>query len=609
MTKLLTHKYRSLIGSPRFGAFSLSLIFLICAVKAFAGLPLSRPSDDTKQASAGPHIETTRVRWRFKMQGQYSFVRPVVAGNGTIYFIDNIANLYALDRKGKRKWILPGAGNKGLALGPDGTIYTASESDIKAINPDGTIKWQFDLKPRAFITLGVSVGPDGNIYSVAVESLGVFSLTPQGTLRWSTPEQYSRPIVEYGEIVFGPNPEDGQQQLYFYANARIRAVRLSDGETIFPLGQLDQPFGQPAVSPLDGTVHANVVAYTPAGDLLWNLFPIYNSSISFPAANVGIDGVHYVVYPGRRLYAVNPDGSIKYLRDFDDGFGNPVVSPDNSVLVIGTAGDVNANFVAGFNPANGNENWRETLPLVNGLGQFFTTRARFTPDSATALLHTATADGPNSASFLYAINAVPDPENITPHAVASADRTAGRAPITIYFSSANSSDPDGTIVSYQWDFGDGTGSSEANPAHVYNSAGNYTAKLTVTDNRGATNDTFVNLQFTSGGCVTNCARVTVLNLSFTQAAGTNYRVTATIRVQNELGQPLANASVKVIWDTPSAGPAFTRTVVTNSEGYAESAVTSIAGPYTVGTVTIENIPGYTFDEGNSVRFAAITAGP
>jgi chitodextrinase len=285
-----------------------------------------------------------------------------------------------------------------------------------------------------------------------------------------------------------------------------------------------------------------------------------------------------------------------------------VISPDNSVLVIGSSGDVNNNFIAGFDPANGSENWRETLPLENGLGQFVTTRARFSPDSQLAFLHTATADGPNSRSFLYALNAALNPANATPHAVASADRTAGRAPITIYFSSANSFDPDGTVVSRHWDFGDGASSDEANPAHVYSSAGTYNAKLTVTDNLGATNETFVQLQFTSGGCVTNCARVTVLSLSAAPASG-NFRVAAAIRVQNELGQPIANASVKVIWDTPSAGPAFTRTVITNSEGWAESAVTSIAGPYTVGTVTIENIPGYTFDEGNSVRFASITAGP
>ena len=90
----------------------------------------------------------------------------------------------------------------------------------------------FVQNPRAFICLGVSVGPDGNIYSVGTEGMGVFSLTPAGTLRWTNPEPYDRPIVDYGEIVFGPNGSN--QQLYFYANNHVRAVRL-DGNSVFTL--------------------------------------------------------------------------------------------------------------------------------------------------------------------------------------------------------------------------------------------------------------------------------------------------------------------------------------------------------------------------------------
>ena len=61
---------------------------------------------------------------------------------------------------------------------------------MKAYNPDGTDKWDLHADPYAFIVPGISVGPDGNIYSVAVERIGAFSLTPQGTLRWSKPEPY-----------------------------------------------------------------------------------------------------------------------------------------------------------------------------------------------------------------------------------------------------------------------------------------------------------------------------------------------------------------------------------------------------------------------------------
>jgi PKD repeat protein len=49
-----------------------------------------------------------------------------------------------------------------------------------------------------------------------------------------------------------------------------------------------------------------------------------------------------------------------------------------------------------------------------------------------------------------------------------------------------SRDEDGTVVSWQWDFGDGTGSSEQNPVHTYAERGRFEAMLTVTDDLGAT---------------------------------------------------------------------------------------------------------------------------
>ncbi len=66
-----------------------------------------------------------------------------------------------------------------------------------------------------------------------------------------------------------------------------------------------------------------------------------------------------------------------------------------------------------------------------------------------------------------------------PVASASADVTKGVEPLTVHFSSAGSQDPDGDPLSYQWDFGDGTSSTEQNPTKTYTEKGVYTARLTV----------------------------------------------------------------------------------------------------------------------------------
>ena len=54
------------------------------------------------------------------------------------------------------------------------------------------------------------------------------------------------------------------------------------------------------------------------------------------------------------------------------------------------------------------------------------------------------------------------------------------------FSSNGSSDPEGTALSYSWNFGDGSVSTAANPGHTYTNAGSFDARLTVSDGTNST---------------------------------------------------------------------------------------------------------------------------
>lgn len=88
--------------------------------------------------------------------------------------------------------------------------------------------------------------------------------------------------------------------------------------------------------------------------------------------------------------------------------------------------------------------------------------------------------------FLLTNGTIPVPppaQNEPPVAIASANVYSGKAPLMVAFDSSGSTDPDGTITSYSWNFMDGTFSTEANPSHTFSVAGRYPVTLTVTDNQ------------------------------------------------------------------------------------------------------------------------------
>jgi len=73
------------------------------------------------------------------------------------------------------------------------------------------------------------------------------------------------------------------------------------------------------------------------------------------------------------------------------------------------------------------------------------------------------------------------PSDLPPVVAAAATPQTGVSPLTVSFSSAGTTDPEGGTLTYNWWFGDGTTSTAANPTKTYSSPGVYTARLTVSD--------------------------------------------------------------------------------------------------------------------------------
>ena len=191
-----------------------------------------------------------------------------------------------------------------------------------------------------------------------------------------------------------------------------------------------------------------------------------------------------------------------------------------------------------------------------------------------------------------------------PIAVADASApTSGAAPLAVSFSSTGSYDPDGTIVAYDWDFGDGTSSTAANPVKSYANSGTYTASLVVVDNSGLSSvaDTVVIV-------VQNNNVVYVGNITMTlSSTRQGYSATATVTVRNQNGAVVPSATVTGQWSGLTTGT-VSRTTNTSGNAAFTSSRTKNRGTFTF-TVTGITLSGYTYAPTRNVRTSASIATP
>ena len=208
-----------------------------------------------------------------------------------------------------------------------------------------------------------------------------------------------------GSTGTGPNPT------HAYATAGTFNVTLTvtdDNNATDSAGSIaviaEQPVNQPPVSDPNGPYTGTVGA-----------------SISFDGSG-----------------SSDPDGNVvDYSWDFGDGNIGTGVSPNHSYSIDG--------------------NYNVTLTVTDNTGD---------TDSAT------------TTASIGAVNQPPVSDPNGPY--------SGTVGIPVDFDGSGSSDPDGSIASYSWDFGDGSTGSGVAPTHAYNADGSFTVSLTVTDDAGDT---------------------------------------------------------------------------------------------------------------------------
>lgn len=126
-----------------------------------------------------------------------------------------------------------------------------------------------------------------------------------------------------------------------------------------------------------------------------------------------------------------------------------------------------------------------------------------------------------------------------------------------------STDTDGTIVSWVWDFGDGNTSTDQNPVHTYDANGTYDVSLEVTDDQGETGMTNQSVTVNDG---TGAATMHIENITtvIVRSGGTG-NAEATFLIHDEAGNPVEDVTITGVFSGELSGE---DTGTTNASGEA-----------------------------------------
>lgn len=197
---------------------------------------------------------------------------------------------------------------------------------------------------------------------------------------------------------------------------------------------------------------------------------------------------------------------------------------------------------------------------------------------------TAVADSANRRGIVWSIVVAPDTS--APNLLPNPSFTSSCTGLVCSFDASGSSDPDGTIASYAWSFGDGGTAAGVTAGRTYAAAGTYTVTLTVTDNRGATNSSARQLTVSPPAA----ANVAFRASAAISANATNVALTVPAAVQpGDLMVMIATTNTSTGTIATPAGWNLVNSALNATQGTTTLLWSRIAGPTDAGsTVTMTN---------------------
>nr|BAL52710.1 cell surface protein [uncultured prokaryote] len=290
------------------------------------------------------------LKWKVGLRNDAFGLAIGIGDDSTLYLMDNDFDVIAVDPNGLIKWRvnLGRFVGYGLTLGPDNTIYIQGldydtgpfTNVVYALDKNGSVRWRYENRGHLSES-PPAVASDGTIYITKWGPPGgVVALNPDGTVKWDYTLCYwcgapwSPSVGSAGEVYI----------LFYYENSYYLQALSPSGSELWSLklsvindGRLGDPKPAPAIAH-DGTIivplEDHIFAVNPNGTLRWTFtLDAGHNSLFWPA--IGADGTIYVGSNGSTVYALTSSGTLKWRYDeIGRNFTSPALGQDGTLYII-----------------------------------------------------------------------------------------------------------------------------------------------------------------------------------------------------------------------------------------------------------------------------------
>jgi len=287
------------------------------------------PTHQGRSAYRGP----TRpiLKWKYQIEGIIQS-SAAIGADEMIYVGSVSGNFFSFKPNGSVYWQVSSLGPiwGSPTLGSNSSIYFADNSGyLNAYDPFGRLLWRFSTNGDS--ASSPNIDGDGNVYIGSYDGhLYVVNGSGNEIRRFDTGGLVSDSpaLLADGTAYFGA----------FTSNKFFSITPAGDQRWAFETGGGIN--ASPAIG-ADGTVYFGsedkfLYALSPDGDLKWKFGA--GDKISWSAPSIGLDGTVYFGAWDGFMYALNPDGSLKWKAAVGAVSSGPVADADGN-LYVGTRAD------------------------------------------------------------------------------------------------------------------------------------------------------------------------------------------------------------------------------------------------------------------------------